>query len=60
MVDDLPHGRANPATALGLHLALDLLIAVVWLTRRLDRWARRRDDRQRRVLGRVPRSPCWS
>ena len=44
------HGRADSATALGLHLALDLLVAAVWLTRRLDRWARRRDDRQRRVL----------
>ena len=50
MVHDLTHGRANPATVLGLHMALDLLIAVVWLTRRLDHWARRRDDRQRRVL----------
>ena len=50
MVFDLVHGRADPATALNLHLALDLLIAAVWLTRRLDRWARRRDDRQRRVL----------
>lgn len=50
MVHDLAHGRADPATVLGLHLALDLLVGVVWLTRRLDRWARRRDDRQRRVL----------
>ncbi len=50
MVDDLTHGRATPATALGLHMVLDLLIVAIWLTRRLDRWARRRDDRQRRVL----------
>jgi 4-amino-4-deoxy-L-arabinose transferase-like glycosyltransferase len=45
------HGRADAATALGLHLALDLLVAVVLVTRYLDRWARRRDDRQRQVLG---------
>ena len=44
------HGRVDSTTALGLHLALDLLIAVVLFTRGLDRWARRRDDRQRRVL----------
>lgn len=49
-VDDVTHGRADAATALGLHLAFDLLIAAIWLTRRLDSWARRRDDRQRRVL----------
>lgn len=47
---NLTHGRTNSATALGLHLALDLVIAAVVLTRGLDRWARRRDDRQRRVL----------
>lgn len=50
-VDDLWQMHIDAGTALGLHLALDLLIAVVLLTRRLDRWARRRDDRQRRVLG---------
>ena len=50
-VDDLIHGRSGSATALGLHLALDLLVASVWITRGLERWARRRDDRQRRVLG---------
>ncbi len=50
-VASLLHGRINTKTALGLHLALDLLIAVVLITRGLDRWARRRDDRQRRVLG---------
>lgn len=49
-VDDLAHGRADSATALGVHLAVDLLIAAVWLTRRIDHWARRRDARQRRVL----------
>jgi hypothetical protein len=50
-VASLLHGRINSKTALGLHLALDLLIAVVLVTRSLDRWARRRDDRQRQVLG---------
>ena len=44
------HGRADAATALGLHLALDLVVVSVWLIHALDRWARRRDDRQRRVL----------
>ena len=46
----LAHGHVGPRSALGLHLAIDLLIAVVWLARGLDRWARRRDLRQRRVL----------
>lgn len=50
-VNDLVHGRASTATALGLHLALDLLVGVVLITQRLDRWARRRDDRQRLILG---------
>jgi hypothetical protein len=49
-VDGLWHGRTNAATALGLHLALDLVLASFWLTGTLDRWARRRDDRQRQVL----------
>ncbi|MGO9599786.1 MAG: glycosyltransferase family 39 protein [Isosphaeraceae bacterium] len=49
-VDGLWHGRTDAATALGLHLALDLVLASFWLTGRLDRWARRRDDRQRQVL----------
>jgi hypothetical protein len=49
-VDDLVHGRADAATALGLHVALDLILASFWLTRRLDHWARRRDDRQRQLL----------
>lgn len=49
-VADLLAGRADSATALGVHLAFDLLVVALWLTRRLDRWARRRDDRQRRAL----------
>jgi hypothetical protein len=49
-VDDVWHGRADAATALGLHLAVDVLIAALWATRRIDGWARRRDSRQRRVL----------
>jgi hypothetical protein len=49
-VDDLLHGRASAGTALGLHLALDLILLSIWFTRGLDRWARRRDDRQRCVL----------
>jgi hypothetical protein len=47
----LARGQASSATALGLHLALDLTLVVVILTRVLDRWARRRDDRQRAVIG---------
>jgi hypothetical protein len=50
-VHDVVHGRADAATALGLHIALDLVVVSVWLIRALDRWARRRDDRQRSVLG---------
>ena len=49
-VAELAQGHAASRTALGLHLALDLLIACVVMTRGLDRWARRRDDRQRLVL----------
>jgi 4-amino-4-deoxy-L-arabinose transferase-like glycosyltransferase len=49
-IDDLWHGRADAATALGLHLVLDLVLVSIWFTRRLDRWARHRDDRQRQVL----------
>ena len=49
-VDDLIHGRADSATALGLHLALDLIVASVLVVRALNRWARRRDDRQRWIL----------
>jgi len=49
-LDDVIHFRADSATALGLHLALDLVVISVWLIHLLDRWTYRRDDRQRRVL----------
>ena len=49
-VDDVIHGRADTATALGLHLALDLVVVSVFIIRALNRWARRRDDRQRWIL----------
>jgi 4-amino-4-deoxy-L-arabinose transferase-like glycosyltransferase len=49
-VDDLIHGRADSATALGLHLALDLVVASVLIIRALNRWARRHDDHQRWIL----------
>jgi 4-amino-4-deoxy-L-arabinose transferase-like glycosyltransferase len=49
-VDDVVHGRAEAATALGLHLALDLIIISVVLIRAVDHWARRRDDRQRGII----------
>ncbi len=49
-VDDVVHGRADAATALGLHLALDLVVVSVFLIRAVDRWARRRDDRQRGII----------
>jgi Dolichyl-phosphate-mannose-protein mannosyltransferase len=43
--------RPDAATALGLHLALDLFVVLIFSTTRLDRWARRRDDRRRLILG---------
>jgi 4-amino-4-deoxy-L-arabinose transferase-like glycosyltransferase len=46
----LVRGRIDAVTALGLHLALDLILVSIWFTRTLDRWARHRDDRQRQVL----------
>jgi hypothetical protein len=49
-VADLAQGRVDATTALGLHLALDLVVASVLLTRALYRWAQRRDDRQRGIL----------
>ncbi len=47
---DLIAGRADYATALGLHLALDVLIASAFLASKLGRWARRRDARRRLIL----------
>jgi len=49
-IDDVIHGRADVATALGLHLVLDLVVGSVWIICTLNRWARRRDDRQRGIL----------
>ena len=49
-LSSLIHGRANAATALGLHLALDVLVVSILAVRALNRWAFRHDDRQRRVL----------
>jgi 4-amino-4-deoxy-L-arabinose transferase-like glycosyltransferase len=49
-IDDLLHRRATAATALGLHLVADLVVASVWALRALYRWARRRDARQRFIL----------
>jgi hypothetical protein len=49
-VVDVLHWRADSATALGLHLVLDLVVVSIGLIRAVDRWARRREDRQRRVL----------
>ncbi len=46
----LSRGHVGPRTALGLHLALDLFLVVIWLARGLGRWARPRDARQRRIL----------
>lgn len=47
---ELLAGRAGATTILGLHLVLDLIIVSILLTRWLDRWARGRDHRQRRLL----------
>lgn len=49
-LDELLAGRASSATTLSLHVALDLMIVSIILGRFIERWARRRDDRQRQVL----------
>jgi 4-amino-4-deoxy-L-arabinose transferase-like glycosyltransferase len=49
-VDDLMNGRADAATALGLHLALDFVLVSIFAIRVLYRWAWRRDDRQRWII----------
>ena len=41
----------TPASALGMHLAVDLVLVMLVAVRGLDRWARRRDDRRLLVLG---------
>ena len=46
----LTRGHVGPRSALGLHLAVDLLIVVVILARALARWARPYAARQRRFL----------
>ncbi len=46
----LTRGHVGPRSALGLHLALDLLVVVVVLARALARWARPYAARQRRFL----------
>ena len=51
--DDVLAGRVGSASTLGLHVALDLLIASFFLCRIAARWARGRDDRQRRMLAGV-------
>jgi 4-amino-4-deoxy-L-arabinose transferase-like glycosyltransferase len=51
-IDDLLHlRRPDAATALGLHIALDLFVVLMVCTRRLDIWAQKRDDRRRLILG---------
>ncbi len=49
-LDDVLAGHAGSATTLSLHIALDLMIASLFLGRAVERWASRRDDRQRQVL----------
>lgn len=49
---DLANGRRpDAASALGLHLGLDLIFAILLLTRALEHWTRRRDDRRRLLIG---------
>ena len=50
VLSELVHGRANAATALGLHLVLDLFLVSVLGIRVLNRWAHHRDARQRWIL----------
>jgi hypothetical protein len=49
-LDDLLHARASAATALGLHLAVDLVVVLVYLTRKINLWGRHGDGRQRFIL----------
>lgn len=51
-VHDLVHGQTPDAARLwSLHIGLDLLVVFALAARGLDRWARRRDDRRRLILG---------
>jgi 4-amino-4-deoxy-L-arabinose transferase-like glycosyltransferase len=49
-ISNLIHRRVDAATALGLHLALDVILISVIGVRELNHWAHRRDDRQRWML----------
>jgi len=49
-VEALLNGKAGSSTILGLHATVDVLLVSTLVTRGLDRWARGRDERQRRVL----------
>ena len=49
-ISGLFHGRIDAATALGLHLVLDVIVVSVVLGRTLNRWAHHRDNRQRWIL----------
>jgi hypothetical protein len=49
-LSDLLHGRADAATALELHLTLDLILVSILGIRVLSRWAHHRDIRQRWIL----------
>jgi Dolichyl-phosphate-mannose-protein mannosyltransferase len=49
-LSSLIHGRAKAATALSLHLALDVVVASIVTIRAVNRWAIRHDDRQRWIL----------
>ena len=49
-LSSLIHRRADAATALELHLILDVIVVSVLVVRALDRWAHNNDNRQRSIL----------